>query len=317
MEKLRSLIKRLTDFMFSQQGICSGLQYFLGIITLNIIAIAMQLVNFYIYILYLLLAVYSQLCLVQKRSRAINKNGDFFIIATFAVMFASVLNQVGLLEWHIIWQMFVVLIMLFGLVAHFYLIFKKSQPNPDLNKTAFLMRRPKLTALVIWLLVIMEMFIIGTIMQSSGYQKEKVYNLVLAQGIIYRNTQGYVQVCQDNGYVLQNYPREFMLRVQDENDYIKQELDKLGVNNLMSQDLPQDLVNNVTEELQQIREIIAREDMALDNHENPSKVSVSTDNLDKVNLSDACEFIDRVYVSQLDHSQAVNVVKKIVADYRN
>lgn len=316
MEKLRLLAKRLNTFMFSPSGICSGVQYFLGIFALNIIAIATQLINFYVYVVYLLLAVYIQLCLVQKRSRALNKNGDFFIVATFAVMFASAFNQGNLLDDYVIIQIVVALIVLLGLIAHLYLIFKKSQPQPDLTKTAFLLRYPKLIAFIIWLALMIEMFVVGAIMQSDGYQKERAFNLVLAQGIIYRNTQGYSQVCQENGYTLQNYPQQFMALVEDENEYIKQELNKLGLNNMMPQDLPQDLRKNVTDELQQIREIIAREDMALSNHESPGKVVVSDDNLNKISLRDSCEFIDRVYISQLDRSQAVAIVKKIVADYR-
>lgn len=309
-------IKDIIRFMLLPQGFSERWQYIWGTISLNVISIAFSMLNGYLYILWLLIAIYSQLCLIQKRCRAIGKNATVFILSISLMMVASVWNQYNLLNGYVIGQSIVALIVILGLVAHIYLMCKKSITSADVNQTSKLMRHPIIITLVVWLITLVEMFFIA-LLQADLYEDERIYNLALAQGLIYRNTYGYEQVCAKHGYTMQNYPQAFMSQVQPEADYLKLALAPHGGQNLTPKQLPQDLADNINDELIKIRKIIATEQLALQNVQLPNQVKPDNNAIQEVTLSDACAFIDKVYVEHVEESQPVRMIKKIVADYRN
>ncbi len=315
-------IKNTIRFMLSPQGLCERWQYIWGTICLNVISIALVLflialspLSGIIYVIWLLIALYSQFCLIQKRCRAIGKNATIFILLISAMHITCIWNQNNLLDAYIILQATVALIVLLGWITHLYLMCKKNIAAADVNQTSWLMRHPMLITLGVWLIIVVEMFFVA-LLQADIYKEERIYNLAFAQGLIYRNTKGYIKVCQDNGYTMQNYPAVFMAQVQEENDYITQELSKSAINNLTPEELPQNLADNIINELEQIRAIIARSYQAVKQQETPETVDVTPSDIDKVTIKDACEFIDKVYAEQVANSQAVMLIKKTVADLR-
>lgn len=157
-------------FVFSYKGSFNRLQYFKGIFILAWLAAGISLIENVIF-LFLLEGLYFYIlfALVQKRSRDLGETGTrAVIILGLGWMARELYTGLGL-EDNLI-ASFIFCPFAFATVGmNLYLLFYKGSPNPDMEKTSPLLKKPLLTVGG-WYLLIILMLLIGQFIQS--YVKE-------------------------------------------------------------------------------------------------------------------------------------------------
>lgn len=168
-------IRKINDFIFGQnpltfffsyKGSFNRLQYFKGVFVLAWFAAGISLIENTIFLfLFVGLYFYILFAFVQKRSRDLGETGTKAVIILCLGWMARELYTGLELEDNLIASIIFYPFAFAAAGMNLYLLFYKGCPNPDMEKTSSLLKKPFLTV-VGWYLLIILTLLVGQSIQS-------------------------------------------------------------------------------------------------------------------------------------------------------
>lgn len=321
LDKAADKIKKLVKFLFTSEGTITCLQYFCGMILLNLVAFVCGLVEETVFsVVVCIICLYGSLILIQKRSRDLGEKGTLSIVLILTAIFIREYYQ----DFHLqdtILSYPCIIIALCGSVAGLRLLFVKGKQNVDMQLRSPLTRYPLLTV-VAYAVIFILLYVFADYIIPGRLEKSKIFNDAVTT--VYRNVDGYANVCKKYGYDLKAYPKRFTDELQPEITFLRQEGDKLGIS---ADEMYQILVNNeefnkaletkIIQELENLRIVIIADFLA-------EKYNVKIEDLewkdeynDLLPSGGACKYLEELADSQDFFAvSSYSYVKQLIEGYK-
>lgn len=313
---LVKLIK-LGKFFFSYNGKIKRLKYFFGSAVLKIFSLLLLVLKNYFLVSFVILTlIYSQLALVQKRSRDIGSSGTLYIMAILLLWFGTTFLPY-FKENSILFCMCCLFIAI-GIVANLRLLFTKSKKSKTAPSKSILSKYPILTAISCFAVFWTTSFCIG-------YQAGRSFpeELLRADGIVYKHTEVYPQVCKEYGYELRVYPRNFLALFKDKIETVDKISKEFGLpySEIVdyikySQEYQKSIEDEVRAEIESLRKEHLAE-FAADKNKAAGKDIVSVEDIDDILVAkDICRELENLaetpfFTKTDDYRTVVDFIKKV------
>lgn len=313
---LVKLIK-LGKFFFSYNGKIKRLKYFFGSAVLKIFSLSLLVLKNYFLVSFVILTlIYSQLALVQKRSRDISSSGTLYIMAILLLWFGT--TFLPYFEENSISFYMCCLFIVIGIVANLRLLFTKSKKTKTAPAKSILSKCPILTAISCFAVFWTTSFCIG-------YQAGKSFpeELLRADGIVYKHTEVYPQICKEYGYELHVYPRNFLALFKDKIETVDKISKEFGLpySEIVdyikySKEYQKSIEDEVRAEIESLRKEHLAE-FAADKNKAAGKNIVSVEDIDDILVAkDICRELENLaetpfFTKTDDYRTVVDFIKKV------
>ncbi len=313
---LIKLIK-LGKFFFSYNGKIKRLKYFFGSVVLKIFSLSLLVLKNYFLVSFIILTlIYSQLALVQKRSRDIGSSGTIYLLSILLLWFGT--TFLPYFEGNSVLFYMCCLFIAIGIIANLCLLFTKSKKTKTAPAKSILSKYPILTAISCFAIFWTTSFCIG-------YQAGKSFpeELLRADRVIYKHTEVYPQVCKEYGYELSVYPRNFLALFKDKIEKVDKISKQFGlpyseiVDYIKYSPKYQKLIEDeVRAEIESLRKEHLRE-FAADKNKANGKVMVSVEDINDILVAkDICRELEKLaetpfFTKTDDYQTVVDFIKKV------